>query len=367
MKHFRTFIITRHGLIKAAAAAAAVIGIAGFVIGLKHGEPAVVSVFSDSEQILDEGVSAADKSFDLKGFLSKVLGFDTDKPESIIGSSSAIFNTATDAPIQQAEEIPDPTAEPVNEETHELPSHEEIISASGLSISNATDYSVDLDELCALPLETKLKLDGSPEVLIMHSHTTECYNGDEMSGESERTTNEAYNMCSIGDIIGETLEGYGIGVVHDKTIHDYPTYQGSYTRALNTINSNIEKYPQIQVVLDIHRDAFIYDDGSKLRVAAEINGSDAAKVMLVSGTDSMGLYHPYWRANLSLAAKIQGAANIMYPGLMRSIDLRRERFNMHITKGSLLIEVGSNGNSLAEAKAAAGYIGTAIAAALLNG
>ena len=123
----------------------------------------------------------------------------------------------------------------------------------------------------------------------------------------------------------------------------------------------------MKVVIDLHRDAYVYPNGTKLRVEADVNGESCAQVMLVLGTDSMGLYHPYWRTNLSLAAKIQSAADVMYPGMMRPINLRRERFNMHVTKGSLLVEIGSNGNTLTEAKTAAENLGTAIAAALLNG
>ena len=249
----------------------------------------------------------------------------------------------------------------------QLPEHDAIIAANGLKINNATGYSVDLDALAAQPSEVKAALTDAPEVLIMHTHTTECYIGDEMSGESERTTNENYNVCAVADVLAGSIEAYGIHTVHDKTIHDYPSYQGSYTRALNTITEDMKKYPSVKVVIDLHRDAYVYPDGTKLRVAANVNGRETAQAMLVLGTDSMGLYHPYWRANLSLAAKIQSAAEIMYPGMMRPINLRRERFNMHVTKGSILIEVGSNGNTLAEAKAAAENLGAAIAAALING
>ena len=135
---------------------------------------------------------------------------------------------------------------------------------------------------------------------------------------------------------------------------------------MKTIEKNIEEHPQIKVVLDIHRDAYVYADGSKLRVAKEINGNSTAQVMLVLGTDSMGLTHDNWRDNLTFAAKIQNTAELMYPTLMRPLNLRRERFNTHITKGSLLLEIGSNGNSIEEAERAAEYIGKAIATVLIN-
>ncbi|MGM9937432.1 MAG: stage II sporulation protein P [Candidatus Ornithomonoglobus sp.] len=379
MRRFRTYVITKKTLVRAGIISGGIAAAVGFIFAAKSFAPPAVPAFSGStdisEAILDEGMPKEDEPFDLSGFISGILGFDKDKPETIIESSSAIFDEAgrnTQSP--EVSEKPEKTEEPaitdppkpVEYAGDKLPSHDEIIAAHELKINNATNYDVDADALCAEPLEISLDNSG-PEVLIMHTHTTECFTGDEMAGESERTTDEAHNMCAVGDVIADTLESYGIQCCHDKTIHDYPTYQGSYTRALDTITSDIEKYPSIKVVLDVHRDAYVYSDGSKLRVAAEINGRETAQVMLVLGTDSMGLYHPYWQKNLSLACKVQSAANIMYPGMMRPIDLRRERFNMHVTTGSLLLEVGSNGNTLDEAMSSGEYIARALAAALLNG
>ncbi len=371
MKRFRTFIITRRKINRAAAALLGAAAAAGICLGIKHSTPDSVPAFADAEQILRDGTPHEDEPFDIKGFIASILGFDTDKPETIIESSSELFSASAKATHAPATAEPKPEETPAPEQPTQnpdpFPAHEDIINPPGLEINNATNYNVDLCELAKRPLAVSVTKSDEPEVLIMHTHTTECYTGDEMSGESERTTNEAYNMCAVGDIVAQTLEEYGIKSVHDKTIHDYPSYQGAYTRAMNTITNNLAAYPSVKVVLDIHRDAFVYPDGRKLSVTADINGESAAQVMLVLGTDSMGLYHPYWQDNLSLAAKIQSAAQIMYPGLMRPVNLRRERFNMHASRGSLLIEIGSNGNSLTEAKRSAKYIADALAAALING
>lgn len=374
MKRVRIFVLNSKKIKKAAIGATSLIAIsaaAGLCLTAKSSLPKAVPAFSPQD-ILAEGMPHEDEPFDIKEVISGILGFDTGKPETIIESSSELFKTAnaTAAPTPSAadyETEPENDAPKTNKSLPQLPSHDEITSAHGLDINNATHYEVDLDALAATPLESNLELNKTPEVLVMHTHTTECYKGDEMSGESERTTNENYNVCAVADIMCSVLEDYGIETLHDKTIHDYPSYQGSYTRALKTITADLEKYPSVKVIIDLHRDAYVYPDGTKLRVATEIEGQTAAQAMLVLGTDSMGLSHPYWKTNLALAAKIQSAAEIMYPGMMRPINLRRERFNMHATKGSLLIEVGSNGNTLDEAKRTAQYLGTAIAAALLNG
>lgn len=393
MRKFRTYVITKKGIYRAAAAAAVIaafsLGTAAVVKNIPEpAEQEAVTAYSPAEDelykaILDDGLPENDGGSGIGDMIKRIFGFDADKPDTIIESSSAVLEAAgqpgsSERPEADTENKSDPVPSPEHGQEQEqkqdiiksaaskLPSHEEITASAGLEINNATNYSVDIDAMCAGELASRLTLDA-PEVLIVHTHTTECYDGDAMSGESERTTNPDQNMCAVGDIIAQTLEAHGIQTIHDTTIHDYPTYQSAYTRTLETINKNIEQYPSIKVVLDVHRDAYIYNDGSKLRVCAEVNGGETAQVMLVIGTDSMGLYHPHWRDNLTLAAKVQNAAELMYPGMMRPINLRRERFNMHVTRGSLLLEVGSNGNSLAEAKTAAVYIADAIAAALLNG
>ncbi len=366
MKVFRTYIITKKTLLKAGFIVLVVIALIIAFVKLKTGynNSETVGVFSDiAENIIDEGVINEESSLSLKKITKQIAGFDVTNAESIIKTSTASFKNARTPTPSPA---PKPQATEQTVERKSLPGNEEICKASGLKINNATNYNVDIDALCAQPLDIKLKL-TEPEVLIVHTHTTECYNGNEMTGESERTTNEAYNMCKIGEIVANTLSSHGIKTVHDKTIHDYPSYQGAYTRALNTIEKNLIKHPSIKVVLDIHRDAYIYPDGSKLRVSADVNGTQTAQVMLVLGTDSMGLSHEFWQSNLKLASKIQNAAQIMYPDMMRPLNLRRERFNMHLTKGSLLLEIGSNGNSLDEAISAAEKIADAMAAALLNG
>ncbi len=372
MKRFKVFIINGKKIKRAASAALAIASSVGICAAVSYNAPKAITAFSVaggdiSETILKSGMPHEDEPFDIKEIMNTVLGFDKDEPTTIIESAYGtvpVHEDATPPPTPEAVITPPQSAESSDSA---LPSHNEIISAPGPEINNATSYNIDTDSLCRQPSDIKISLSDEPEVLVFHTHTTECYDGDEMSGESERTTNENYNVCAVGDVICDTLESYGIHTIHDKTIHDYPSYQGSYTRALSTLTADLEKYPSIKVTLDIHRDAYVYSDGSKLRVATNINGKDTAQVMLVLGTDSMGLYHPHWRSNLVLAAKIQSAAQIMYPDMMRPINLRRERFNMHATKGSLLIEVGSNGNSLAEARSSAEYIGRAIAAALLEG
>ncbi len=332
-----------------------------------------IAVFNDTDEKYAELLAQSlpdgrDATPDIWGFICKIAGFDTRQPHTLLENSSAIFNDidnetadVRDDKVTEEEYIPETTDEPTNI----LPTFSQICTASEISVNNATQYVADAAGACAEPLYIKPTDDG-PQVLIVHTHTTECYDGDGMIGEGDRSTDETKNMTAVGARIKSVLEEYGIECVHDTTVHDYPTYQGAYTRELNTVRENLGKYPSVKVVLDVHRDAFVYSDGSKLKVEFDVNGENTAKVMLVCGTDALGLEHTYWRENFKFAAKIQNAAQIMYPDMMRPINLRKERFNMHTTTGSLILEVGANGNTLEQALKGGENVARAIAAVLLN-
>lgn len=111
----------------------------------------------------------------------------------------------------------------------------------------------------------------------------------------------------------------------------------------------LKKYPTIQIVLDVHRDAIIGSDGTSYAKKTEIDGEQVAQIMLVVGTNDMGLTHPDWKKHLTLAVQIQKNMLGIDSGLPRAIDLRRQRFNEHATPGSLLVEVGTSGNTLKQA------------------
>jgi len=169
----------------------------------------------------------------------------------------------------------------------------------------------------------------------------------------------------VGDKIAEQLETAGIGVVHDKTVHDYPAYDGSYDRSLATMQKNLKQYPSIKVTLDIHRDAMHRDDGTMLKTTAVVGGKKAAQVMILSGCDDDGtLGFPNWEYNLRLALRIQNQLAKDAPGLARPLDFCARRYNENVTKGSLLIEIGTDANTLDEAKYSGTLVGQSLAKVL---
>ena len=220
-----------------------------------------------------------------------------------------------------------------------------------------------LEELLEAPLDWNLS-DGQPAVLILHTHTTESYTQlDENYVETSdyRTLDENYNMLSVGQKVAEILENNGISVLQDRELHDYPSYNGSYTDARKSITEYLEEYPTIRLVLDLHRDA---SDGvnGQLQTERDFGGEPCAQLMLVMGTDASGQKHDNWQENFALALKLQAQLERQAPGITRPTILRAQRFNQDMCSGALLVEVGAAGDSHPAALNAAEELAKAIVA-----
>ena len=228
------------------------------------------------------------------------------------------------------------------------------VSADGVYVRNYTKYPVDLANLPAPALD--LPEDG-PQILLIHTHTTEAYTMDgtdiyEESGTA-RTTDNYYNTVRVGEEMAKVFRQAGFSVVHDTQLYDYPEYNGAYTRSGASVEQWLEKYPTIRVVLDVHRDALVAEDGTIYKTTAEVDGEKVAQCMIVVGTDAGGQDHVDWRENLALAVEVQHRLNEDCPTFARPMVLRTSRFNQQLSPGSLLVEVGTHGNTLQEALAAA--------------
>ncbi|MBE6885002.1 MAG: hypothetical protein E7487_10390 [Ruminococcaceae bacterium] len=208
-----------------------------------------------------------------------------------------------------------------------------------------------------------------PLVLIVHTHATESYEryntGIYDKSYTFRSTDNTENMVAVGEVLAETLEGKGIPVVQAAVQHDNPSYNGSYNRSAETVRKYLEMYPSIRFVLDVHRDAIEPEKGRIIKAVAEIEGKTAAQVMIISGCDDGTMNMPNYFDNLRFAAALQDKMEGMFPGLTRPVFFCYRKYNMDLSKGALLIEVGSHGNTLSEAKYSAELIGRALAALLI--
>jgi len=236
----------------------------------------------------------------------------------------------------------------------------------GLSIKNLTGYQVDLGKLLMTTPNIKLPANDM-QILVIHTHSSEAYTPAgldtyEASDES-RTEDTRYNIVRVGDELCAVLESAGLKVVHDRNIYDYPSYTGSYTRSGDALQSWLAEYPGIKVVIDVHRDA-LGENGVVYKTMAEEQGVVASQLMLLVGTDESGLEHPGWQQNLNLALYLQRIVSAAHPTLMRPVELVPQRYNQHLSPGSLILEVGSSGNTLQEALAAVRLFASSAAPAL---
>ena len=209
-----------------------------------------------------------------------------------------------------------------------------------------------------------------PQVLIIHTHATESYTmpagAEYEASDSFRTTDTRCNMVRIGDEMAQVMSEAGLGVVHDRTLHDYPSYSGSYDRSLKAIEDYLQRYPTISFVLDVHRDAVQDANGNQFKLLCG-EDKNAAQLEFVIGSDGGGRSHERWRENLKLACAVQETLYRDYPTLMRPITVRNSRYNQHKTDGSLLVEVGTAGNSLEEAVNGARLFAAGFAKTVKNG
>ena len=235
--------------------------------------------------------------------------------------------------------------------------------SEGIHIVSTCSYTVDKAELLNRPLAGDFSGDG-PKILIVHTHASEAYTPEsaddyDPSGDYH-TMDTDYNVVRVGTEMAQVFEAHGISVIHDTSINDAAGYSDAYDRMADTIAGYLEEYPSIQMVLDVHRDAYEGVDGQPGGNVVTVDGEESAQVMLVMGTDESGQYHPNWQDNLSCALKTQAVLQRDYPELCRDLVLRRIRYNQNQTPCSMLVEVGASGNTLSQALVAARHFARAV-------
>lgn len=249
-------------------------------------------------------------------------------------------------------------------------------TVDNLLCKNESGYSADLNALIQADYPIKYTQSAAngqadlPTVLIIHTHGTECYlpNGatDYTAQTPTRSTDCEKNVVAVGKVLAEALQNNGIQTIHCETMFDEKSYSDSYTLSEKAVMEYLEKYPSIQYVFDIHRDSIVRQNNEKVSPTSEIDGKKCAQAMLVVGTDAKGANHPNWRANLTVAAAFQYALIKDYGSLMRPLNIRSASFNAEHSIGSLLIEVGTCGNTLEEATECARLLGNTISRVIKN-
>ena len=241
-----------------------------------------------------------------------------------------------------------------------------IISFKGIEIQSKIPekvYSPDIRSLLEQDSDLIIRDKSKPAVLVYHSHTTEAYllldTGYYISSDM-RSNDSSKNVVRVGDELVKELERAGFMVIHDKRIHD-ENYTKSYENSRKTVEYYLEKYPSIEVTIDLHRDDITYKNKTKVKPTAKIKGKKAARMMIISGCE-YGLVKnfPDWEYNLRFDLQVQKKMNELYGGVMRPILFSQRKYNMYETHNSFLLEIGTDANTLEEACYSARLFGNAL-------
>jgi stage II sporulation protein P len=220
-----------------------------------------------------------------------------------------------------------------------------------------------------VPAINALRAD-EPTVLIYHTHTTEAYTQTETDTYTEssawRTNDPTQNVVAVGETLKEILETqYGFSVIHDTTDHEPPKLSTAYERSLVTMEKYHKEYPSIVLFIDLHRDAYSTDSAPCDYLT--VNGVETARLMLVVGKGEKYADKPYYTSNRAFADRITAHLNTIDPKLCRPVRVKTGRYNQHVAPNCILVEVGHNANTLAQAKAAMPYLAESIAYAFSHG
>lgn len=219
-------------------------------------------------------------------------------------------------------------------------------TTQGVAIKNGTKESVDVAALLQAGFQRPQLSAEAPTVLIYHTHTTESYAdaGAEYSNQTE------LGVVGVGAAMKEVFERHGLKTLHlTEDFTKGGSFNTAYTRSLAGVQAALKKYPSIRIVLDVHRDSIARGDTECCPMTV-LRGEEYAQVMVISGTDTLGLSHPDWKDNLKYGVALVKQLQKEYPGITRPLNLNANRYNTHTTPYALLVEVGGSANTVAQAQ-----------------
>ena len=293
--------------------------------------------------VYDESVHYESK-LTLKKVIAETLGLTKISTSSIIGNEISLFKNIGNPEVTSKSSIPFLSRYEVSENSIAKVTEEDLAQLNAVSEAFDPNLKAILE-----PLNIK--------VLIYHTHSHEGY--AEIGSDARwNTDNEDINVIGVGDVLAKELEeGYGITVIHDKTIHDN-NYTVCYDRSQETLQNYLNEYGDFDLIIDLHRDSV----EDKNLVTANINGQDLARIMFVTSVNSSRL-----EANTALASSLAGITNNLFPGLMRNKDIFHYEiggingFNMSLSDNIVVWEVGANVNTSEEAQKSGWYIARLLA------
>ncbi|WKV08814.1 stage II sporulation protein P [Thermoanaerobacterium sp. CMT5567-10] len=221
-----------------------------------------------------------------------------------------------------------------------------------------------------------------PLILLYHTHTMESYVATEKNKYVakygyDRTNDLNYNVVRVGDSLANYLmNDYGIAVLHDRAIHDY-NYDQSYYNSSLSVKKYLDEYPSIKVTIDLHRDGYgsvmqpgvdsipvlsnLSNQAYRKKYIMDINGQTVAKILFIIGSRRTAEMKEDWKKNYEFAKQISDKLNELYPGISLGIEVHQyAEYNQHFSEKGILIELGSNYNTLEEALNTTPFLAKAI-------
>lgn len=216
--------------------------------------------------------------------------------------------------------------------------------------STSVDKKI-FDVEALLNTEFSMKKKNQPQIYIFHTHGASEHFSDSKPGDRSQS------IVGVGTYLSEILEKkYGYQVIHDET--EYDRINGkidrnkAYNKAAKGLKKTLKKYPSIQVVIDLHRDGV----GNNVHRLTKVNGKKTAQIMFFNGLSRNRkgniryLRNDNLQANLAFSLQMKLKCMELYPNLAKPVYLKSYRYNLHMRKRSLLIELGNENNTLSEAK-----------------
>lgn len=332
----------------------------------------VITVFSP--QKLAEGLTDISNNKDESTDNNNNTAAEVMKSSSgIKGKDSNLYSDIKETPEDIAKLMDDAEKAIEDEEVKGKTSEEDyfgggtLVSFGGVQIQSKIPesfYKLNIEELLNQKADLSIQDISEPTILVYHSHTTESYTLLDVGYYTEsldlRSKDKDKNMVRVGDELCEYLEKMGFGVIHDTQIHD-EDYNSSYNSSRKSVEKYLEEYPSIEITIDVHRDDITYENKTKVKPTAEIDGKKAARMMIIAGAEYGSITdYPDWEYNLRFVLAVQNKASEMYDGLMRPVLFSERKYNMDETRNSFLLEVGTDANTLDEACYSARLFATAL-------
>jgi stage II sporulation protein P len=180
------------------------------------------------------------------------------------------------------------------------------------------------------------------KIFIYCTHSAESYIPD--TGKA-RLDGKRGLVNVVAENLQKNLSAQGLPAEFIDKIHDYPAYDQSYTNSRSTVKQILQTNNNVLALFDVHRDSL---PGTTKAATVIVDGRKTARILIIVGTDERKP-HPEWKKNLAFAEALYEQGEKMYPGLIKGVTTKAGTYNQEFHPHALLLEFGSDYNTLEEA------------------